>query len=173
MDDIYIDDNRNANKRKTRRSDRIRAKNKNKKKQNLKIFHLIDLSNENEMDIDIDDDDDDDDDVELVQDESKIELKNELMTIEDDDGIIDIDDIEINLVGIAIGKHQDFWSCDNEYDRPRIIMNKHREEIVLNLKSIHLDKVNVSIKKQEIESIYLPEDPSFFNLSELSESIID
>lgn len=80
---------------------------------------------------------------------------------------IDLNDIEIPAIGIAIGTHRDFWDCSAFSDRPKVAINKHSNSIDLHLKS-HLDEsVTVSIDTANIQSLYLPANPSLFRMEDL------
>ena len=178
-----------SNKR--RRSTRIQ--NQNKSKTAPKDVPLIDLSNEqNEEDDDIHsnssntnnkmsvdgDSNNENDEIELVW--GDIQMINHTVAkqptdsipidVEDDDDEdmdIDLNDIELQCIGIAIGKHTDFWSTRDTDIAPKIILNKHQNSIDLHLKSIHGDCVNVSIHTKDIKSLYIPHNPSLHAMHDL------
>ena len=167
-----------------RRSERIQ--NKNKQKLRSKEVPLIDLSNDNEQNDEDDDEiisnnssntnnkmsvDEDSDDVDIQMNDDSNNNNNNKQIIEiDEEEKIDIDDIELPLIGIAIGKHTDFWSTNTDDQRPKIVINKHSNSIDLFLKSICCDYVNVSIPTKQIKSLFIPTNSSFFELSQLNVS---
>ena len=76
--------------------------------------------------------------------------------------------IEIPLIGIAIGQYQDFWDCNQDASQPKIVLNKDRDSIDLNLKNMHGFQVTLSIQTHEIESLYIPQHPEYFEMDDLA-----
>jgi len=98
---------------------------------------------------------------------TSVQAIDDSMDVDIDEIDIDLTDTEIPAIGIAIGTHQDFWNCSEFVERPKVLINKHSNSIDLYLRS-HLDEfVTVSIKTSEIESLFLPTNPSFFEINEL------
>lgn len=196
IDDMIEEFTTNIKPIKTYKSARRRStrlQNKNNVKTAPKDVPLIDLCNDeqneyndndsnssttnNKMSVD---EDSDDNDVDLIQDvvmrnnnvsdDETIDTKQQQIHVIDDDDEeieIDLEDIELPLLGIAIGKHTDFWSTKADDDRPKIVINKHQNAIELHLKSIHGDFVKVAIETKEIESLFLPTNPSFHSMDDL------